>query len=121
MKKKKIQELMAIQDMTEEIEGGDFFDDDNLVHEEEEYVEGVQILSKMGPNNPQNNQNSGNVLQGSSEMMNYDYTQQNPVGFDQSNSQYPPSNYDQSYNNSRPQSNRQYNQMPNNQPPPNYY
>ena len=117
MKKQKIKELMAIPDMTEEIDGGDFFDDDELVHQEEEYVEGVQILSQRSPNNFQN---SGNVLQGSSEVMNYDYTQQQPMGYNQDVNQFPSNSQMQDFHhsrpnpqNSRPQSGINYNMMQN--------
>lgn len=74
MRKKKIHELMARQEMTEEIDGGDFFDDDNLMHTEEHLVEGVQILSHRNPAD----HTSANALQGSSEVMNFDYNQSQP-------------------------------------------
>jgi hypothetical protein len=124
MKKQKIKELMAIPDLTEEIDGGDFFDDDNLVHQEEEYVEGVQVLSRR---HPDDFQNSGHVLQGSSEVMNYDY-QQESMGYDQSQGQFPSNSQMQNFHNSRPnpnytqpQSGINYNMMQNNQSDNRYY
>ena len=106
MKKQKVRELLAIQDMTEEIEGGDFFDDDNLVHQEEEYVEGIKVVSHT---TPQYNQNSGNVLQGSSEVMNYNY-QQDSMGYEQSMNQNPSNSQMHNFHNSH--QNPDYNQPP---------
>ena len=105
MKKQKIRELMATPEMTHEIEGGDFFDDDDLMHTEEQYVEGVQILSTRDPQM----MNSANVLQGSSEVMNYDY----------SNNQHPTNSQMHDFHNShqnqgQPQSGINYNQNPQN-------
>jgi hypothetical protein len=116
MKKKKIQELMVTPEMTEEIEGGDFFDDDNLMHTEEQLVEGVQILSHRTPEN----HTSGNVLHGSSEVMNYDYNQSNMA-----EQGYPTNSQMHGFHNSRPNPNGQsqgysgvnHNFMMNNQQP----
>ena len=129
MKKRKIKELMAIPDMTEEIDGGDFFDDENLVHTEEKMVEGVQILSTRDPAQVQYDQNSGNPLQGSSELMNFDYTQQEPMPQHHNNEAYPTNSQMHGFHNSRPNPNMQnqpysginYNMMGNNQQPNQYY
>ena len=110
MKKQKIRELMATPEvtpeMTHEIEGGDFFDDDDLMHTEEQYVEGVQILSTRDPQM----MNSGNVLQGSSEIMNYDY----------SNNGQPTNSQMHNFHNSERNPNQQYSGINYNQNPQDY-
>ena len=60
MKKRKIEELLKRQEMTQELGGDDdFWDNDDLKVTEEQYVQGVQIVSRVQDQNQYNNQSYG--------------------------------------------------------------
>lgn len=59
MKKRKIEELLKRQEMTQELVGDDdFWDNDELKVTEEQYVQGVQIVSRVQDQNQYNNNQS---------------------------------------------------------------